>query len=149
MFRWGVSWLPGAIRSVFSCWCIGWVALVLLVRWMPGGHVHVVTLTVPVPLGFLPIDYKDCSYEYTVETKKSCHCHHDPVRSCRLRFLCLDGCLSHVNDSPIALLIIDIWRWIHGLDFAEIDVSLAGTHIPKIEDYFVLIVDPLAVEFFI
>lgn len=56
---------------------------------------------------------------------------------------------SDMNDSPIALLIIDIWRWIHGLDFAEVDVSLAGTHIPKIEDYFVLIMNPPTVEFLI
>jgi len=55
----------------------------------------------------------------------------------------------HVNDGPIALLIVDIRRWIHGLNFAEVDVGLAGTHIPKIKDDFVFIMNPLAVEFFI
>lgn len=54
-----------------------------------------------------------------------------------------------MNDSPVALLIIDIWRRIHGLNFAEVDVSLAGSHIPKIEDYFVLIMISPTVEFFI
>lgn len=55
----------------------------------------------------------------------------------------------HMNDSPIALLIVDIWGWIHDLNFAEVDVSLVGIHVPKIEDYFVFIMMPLAVEFFI
>lgn len=54
-----------------------------------------------------------------------------------------------MNDGPVALLIVDIWRWIHGLNFAEVDVSLVGIHVPKIEDYFVFIKSPLAVEFFI
>lgn len=54
-----------------------------------------------------------------------------------------------MNDSPVAFLIVDIWGWIHGLNFAEVDVSLVGTHIPKIEDDFVFIMNPLAVEFFI
>lgn len=55
----------------------------------------------------------------------------------------------HMNDSPIALLVVDIWGWIHGLDFAEVDVSLVDTHIPKIEDDFVFVMSPMAVEVFI
>lgn len=54
-----------------------------------------------------------------------------------------------MNDRPIALLIVDVWGWIHGLNFAEVNVSLVDTHIPEIEDDFVFIMNPLAVEFFI
>lgn len=50
---WWVSRLPGPIRRVVSCRRIGWVALVLLVRRVPGSHVHVVTLVVHVLFGFL------------------------------------------------------------------------------------------------
>lgn len=47
------SGLPGSIGSVISCGCIGWVTLVLLVRWVPGSHVHVVALMVHTLFGFL------------------------------------------------------------------------------------------------
>lgn len=54
-----------------------------------------------------------------------------------------------MNDSPVTLLIVDIWGWIHDLNFAEVDVSLVGIHVPNIEDDFVFMMTPLAVKFFI
>lgn len=54
-----------------------------------------------------------------------------------------------MNDSPVALLVVDVRGWIHDLNFAEVDVSLVGIHVPEIEDDFVFIMTPLAVESFI
>lgn len=52
----------------------------------------------------------------------------------------------HMDNGPIALLIVYVRRWIHDLNFAEVNIRLVNKQIPEIECHCFIAQFPITVE---
>lgn len=54
--------------------------------------------------------------------------------------------LFYVNNSSVALLVVQVWRRIHDLDFAEVNICVINMQIPETERHCFIVEIPITVE---